>query len=119
MALQKTFTLPNNQNGSYIRIGAYRWDRVAKEASAELLLYTDATFAAKAAAQPICLIARLRLVDAKFDQYLANSVLDGQSVTVVGQLYLAAKNEPLKSGAGLPNAALGLPAVDLSDAANV
>lgn len=112
MALQKSITLPNGAAGNYVRVGPYTWDPIAKESSAHLLLFVSAAQRTANPTASLCLIAKLRLIGAKFDQYLANSVLDGETVTVLGQLYAAAKLEPLVAGGGLTD-------VDLSDATNV
>lgn len=114
MALQKTITLPNGASGNYIRIGAYTWDRMTREASAHLMLHTSATHAAEHPEASLCLLAKLRLHGSKFDEYLANAVLAGEGVTVIGQLYAAAMSEPLIPGGGFTRAGL-----DLSDAVNV
>lgn len=106
MALQKSIALPNGATGSYIRIGAYTWDRQTNEASAHLMLHTDAAFAESAPNSPLCLIAKLRLNGSKFLQYLGNDALSVEGVTVLGQLYSAAKVEPLLAGAGLTTIAL-------------
>ena len=112
MALQKTIALPSGVSGNYIRLSAYRWDRATREASAMFHLYKDAAQAANAPASPLCLIAKVRLFGAKFDEYLGNAVLGQPGVTVAGQLYEAAKNEPINAGGDLT-------ILDLSEAADV
>lgn len=114
MALQKSITLPNGATGNYIRLGPYFVDPLVKEASAQLMLHTNAAYAASAPEMPLCMIAKLRLQGAKFDEYLANSVLNVDGVTLAGKLYEAAKAEPIIAGGGLTQAQL-----DLSDAADV
>lgn len=116
MAFRKSISLPNGARGEYIRLGAFTWDRLARQASAHLMLYADASHASCPSAAPLCLIAKLRLAGAKFDAYLSNTVLDAGAATIVGQLYAAAKVEPLIAGGGLPCPALNLPPVDLTDA---
>jgi len=112
MALQKVINLPNATSGSYIRLTGYRWERISREASAIFSLYSDATQAGAAPAQPVCpVIAKLRIDGADFDVYLAASVLTGD-VTAVGQLYRAAKAMPLIVGGGLTE-------LTLSDAEDV
>ena len=106
MALQKTITLPNGASGSYIRVGAYTWDRQTNEASAHFMLHTDAAFAESAPGSPLCLIAKLRLQGDKFIQYLGNDALAVDGVTVLGQFYAAAKIEPLLAGAGFTSISL-------------
>ena len=110
MALQKTITLPNGASGNYIRLGAYTWDRVSRECSAHLLLFTTAAQASSYPSAPLCLIAKLRLTGAKFDEYLGNSALE--EATAAAQIYAAAKAETLLAGAGLTS-------VVLADATNV
>lgn len=100
MALQKSITLPNTTSGNYIRLDSYSWDRAARLASARFMLFASAAAAASAPNASFGLIARLDLSGEKFDQYLANSVLDGETVTVAGQLYAALKAEPFKPGLG-------------------
>ncbi len=112
MALQKSITLSNGSTGNYIRMGPYLWDPMAHYASAQLFLFTSHAFAESAPDSPLCMIAKLRLEGGKFDQYLANSILDADGVTVVGQLYIATRAEPLLAGAGFT-------AIDLSDAIEV
>ena len=112
MALQQTIALSNGQTGNYIRVGSYLWDPITRQASANLLLYTSAAFRESAPSDPVCLIAKLRLVGDKFDEYLANSVLNGLTDTVVAQLYAAAKAEALIPGGGLTS-------LDLSGAVEV
>lgn len=114
MALQKTITLRNGQSGNYIKLGPYFLDPLVKEASAQFMLHTDATHAASAPDFPICMIAKLRLQGAKFDEYLASAVLNAGGVTTAAKLYTAAKAEPLIAGGGLTQAEL-----DLTDAADV
>jgi hypothetical protein len=111
MALQKNINLPNSTGGNYIRLGAYRWDRITRECSAHFQLFVSAAAAEAAPKSPICLIGVLRLSGAKFDEYLSNRVLEGEGVTVASQLYLAAKSEPVIAGGELAT-------VDLSDAVN-
>ena len=112
MALQKSITLPNTAAGDYIRLGGYRWDRMTREASAHFHLFGSAAAASINPQSPLCLIAVLRLEGAKFDQYLSNAVLEATEATIAGQLYLAARSEPLIAGGGLT-------AVALADAADV
>ncbi|HEY1791574.1 MAG TPA: hypothetical protein VGG34_01535 [Opitutaceae bacterium] len=116
MALQKTIDLPNGTSGNYIKIVAYRWDTLTETASALFALYlsqAQRTAAPKSTLMPV--VAKLRLHGAKFNQYLANSVLDPPNVTVLGQLYAAAKVEPLKSDFQPTSGS----ATVLSDATNV
>lgn len=101
MALRKQTTLPNSVTGNYVRLTAYRWDRSTKEASAHFHLYASAAAAAAAPSSPLCLIAVLRLSGAKFDEYLAPSILDTLGRNAIQQLYLAVRNEPLIAGGGL------------------
>lgn len=101
MAFQKSFTLNSGAVGNYSRLTTYRWDRGVREAVALFALYVDAS-AAHTGKQPLVpYIAKLRLTDAKFDQYLGNAVLDDHDV--IAQLYVAAKTEPVISDFG-PNA---------------
>lgn len=98
MAFQKSFTLNSGASGNYSRLTTYRWDRSVREAVALFALYLDAS-AAQTGKQPLVpYIAKLRLTDAKFDQYLGNAVLDNHDV--IAQLYLAAKAEPVISDFG-------------------
>lgn len=112
MAFQKTTTLPNTAAGNYIRLSAYRWDRLTREASAQFLLFATEAAADAQPKSPLCLVAVLRLEGAKFDEYLSNAALAVEGVTVAGQLYEAAKAETLIAGGGLTE-------VDLSDATDV
>jgi hypothetical protein len=98
MAFQKTLTLPSGVSGNYSRLITYRWDRSVREAMALFALYIDANAAhsGKQALTPF--IAKLRLTDAKFDQYLSNAVLENSDV--IAQLYTAAKAEPVISDFG-------------------
>lgn len=114
MALQKSITLPTGATGNYIRIGAYTWDRMTREASAHLVLHTSAAQAAARPDAPLCIIAKVRLAGAKFDAYLGNSILSDAGVNVLRKLYEAAKSEPLQPGGGLTRGELSL-----SDAADV
>ena len=110
MALEKSITLPNGASGNYIRVSFYRWDRDAKEASAHLMLYGSAALATSAPASPLCLIAKLRLGGAKFDEYLGAAALAALAAPgpdpVRDQLYAAAKAEPLLAGGGLTTVSL-------------
>lgn len=116
MALQKTIALPNGAAGNYIRVGAYTWDRVTREASAHLLLYASAAYADSAPKSPLCLIAKVRLFGDKFDEYLSTAALDALVDAgpdpVRDQLYAAAKAEPLIPGGELT-------ALSLADAVDV
>jgi len=107
MALQKQFTLPNGVTGNYIRVGTYIVDRITREASICFMLHTSAAYAS---AEPICMIAKLRLNGTKFDQYLGADVLE--EATTLAQFYTAAKAETLLAGAGLT-------VVNLNDAIDV
>jgi hypothetical protein len=100
MALQQTINLPSGTTGDYVRLTAYRWDRNTRELSAHFQLWLDQTHAAADAAS-LGLIAMLRLSGDSFDRYLAPSVLAQSGITVAGQLYRAAKTEPIIPGAGL------------------
>jgi len=109
MALQKTFNLPNGATGNYIQVGPFTSDRVTKTASADFLLFASAAWAAAHPEAPLCVIARLALSGAKWEERLAESVLaeleDAGSNPVVHQFYEAAKaGEPLRAGGGLTQA---------------
>ena len=98
MAFSKSFTLNSGASGNYVRLTTYRWDRSVREAVALFALYLDAN-AAQTGKQPLVpYIAKLRLTGATFDQYLGNAVL--QDHDAIGQLYLAAKAEPVISDFG-------------------
>ncbi len=91
MAFQKTLALPTGVSGDYFRITAFRWDRAAREASAQFALYKDAATAA--AGQPLVpIIAKLRLSGPNFDAYLGPAALVAAEDDVLGQLYQAAKD---------------------------
>lgn len=98
MAFEKTFTLPSGISGNYTRLVTCRWDRNTREAVALFALFVDAAAAqgGKTALTPF--IAKLRLTDSKFDQYLSNAVLETSDV--LAQLYIAAKAEPVISDFG-------------------
>lgn len=98
MAFQKTLILPSGVSGNYSRISSFSWDRSVREASATFALYVDAAAASSGKAALVPVIAKLRLSGAKFDQYLGNSTLVGQDI--LGQLYLAAKAEPVSCDFG-------------------
>ncbi len=114
MALKKPIKLPNGATGDYIQVGAYSWDRMTKEASAHLVLFASKKQASANPEAPLCLLAKLRLTGAKFDEYLSNEVLEGGGATVIRQLYAAAKVEPLRPGGGITVAELTL--ADATDA---
>ncbi len=119
MALQKTFNLPNGATGNYIQVGPFTSDRITKTATADFLLFASAAWAEAHPDAPLCVIARLRLSDAKWDQWLAESVLaeleDAGSNPVVHQFYEAAKaGEPLRAGGGLSQSDVTL--TDATDA---
>jgi hypothetical protein len=101
MALQKEITLPNGFSGNYIRIGNYRVDTFTKEAYAEFFLFISKAKSDSAPNEYLSLLATLRINGQKFDTYLANKVLGVTSTTVVGQLYLALRKEPIRTGGGL------------------
>jgi hypothetical protein len=120
MALQKNITLPNGASGNYIRVGAYTWDRVRREASAHFALFTSAAHATASPTAALCpVIAKVRLFGAKFDEYLGNPALEGAGVTVVGQLYAAIQAPADPSAGHTVIAGGGLTALDLSDATGV
>ncbi len=111
MALQKTITLPSTATGNYIRLGSHLWDNVAKRASAHFDLYASAEAAAASPGYPLRQdIAVLRLVGPKFDAYLSTAALAALSSPgpdpVRGQLYAAAKAEPLIPGGDLTSLSL-------------
>lgn len=114
MALQKSITLPNGSTGNYIRLGTYVVDRLSREASAQFMIHGSAALAESAPDSPLCMIAKLRLNGAKFDEYLSSEALAAVGQNIVEQLYVAAKAEPLLAGGGLTQAQL-----DLSDATDV
>lgn len=114
MALQKTISLPNGASGNYVRVGTYAIDRLTREASIQFMLHGSAALAASAPDAPLCMIAKLRLNGAKFDEYLSSEALAAVGQNIVEQLYVAAKAEPLLAGGGLTQAQL-----DLSDATDV
>lgn len=95
MALQKTTHLPAGVSGNYVRIVAHRWDRLAREASAVLALYVSAEAAASGATPLAAVFAKLRLTGAKFDEYLSPSAMAETPNDVLGQLYTAARAEPI------------------------
>jgi hypothetical protein len=85
MAFQKTLKLRNGITGTYVRLVAWRWDRLTREASGLLALYEDAT-----KEEPMVpLLAHVRLSGTKFDQAQAATANSSQAA----QLYLAAKTE--------------------------
>ncbi|MBM4229511.1 MAG: hypothetical protein FJ184_02030 [Gammaproteobacteria bacterium] len=98
MALQKTFTLPSGVSGNYIRLTAHRWDRQAREAVAWFALYVDAAAATSGKAPLTPFIAKLWLTSTTFDDYLAPAALENSSV--LAQLYVAAKAEPISCDFG-------------------
>lgn len=112
MAFRKLTTLPNSASGTYIRLSAYRWDRVTREASAHFHLYASPTAAQATPGSPLCLIAVLRLSGAKFDEYMSPGALDAPGGSALKQLYAAARSEPLIAGGELTQ-------VDFADAADV
>ena len=111
MAFKKIVRLPSEAVGTHIRVGYHAIDIIRREATAHLFLYTAATTPKHL---PLCQIAKVRLMGAKFDEYLSNAVLDAPGATVVRQLYRAAKAEPLLPGEGLTVAQLTL--ADAEDA---
>lgn len=118
MALQKSITLPNGSVGNYIRLTQIAYDRTTKEASACLMLFTSAAYAASAPDQPLGQIAKLRLQGAKFDEYLSTAALAAMPTPgpdpMRTALYNAAQAEPILPGMGFTRAAL-----TLSDASRV
>lgn len=112
MPLQKTIILPDGTSGDFIRLGDFALNRDTREATATFRLYLSAAqYAAAPGAAMKQVIAKLRLNGDRFDAYLADDVLEGE-VTLVGQLYVAAKAEPLLAGGGLT-------ALSLADAIDV
>lgn len=114
MALKKIITLRDTTTGSYIRLDGFRWNRTARDASADFVLFATPA-AAEAGATPLlngAVIAVLRLSGAKFDQYLSNEALGGHEIAE--QLYAAAKAEP-----ALLDAGGGLTAITFADAEDV
>ena len=104
MALQKTIALPSGVSGNYIRLTSYRYDRSTLEASAIFALYLDAAHAQDGADYLVPVIAKLRLSDATFTQYLGAAALADHQVAA--QLYAAAKVETLLAGGGLTSVTL-------------
>lgn len=98
MAFQKTFTLPSGVSGNYARISSFSWDRSVREAAATFALYIDAAAASSGKAALVPVIAKLRVSGDKFALYLGNAVLAGDDI--LGQLYLAAKTEPVSCDFG-------------------
>jgi hypothetical protein len=91
MALIKSIALPTGVTAEYFRLVGFRWDRNAREASAQFALYKDAATAA--AGQPLVPVAaKLRLERLSFDEYLSPSALSAADDDVVAQLYNAAKD---------------------------
>lgn len=98
MAFQKSLTLPSGVSGNYIRCIVFRWDRNAREAEALFALYLDQAAAQSGKQSLTPWIAKLRLEGEKFDEYLSNTAL--ASDDILGQLYAAAKAEPLSCDFG-------------------
>ena len=98
MAFQKTLTLPSGVSGNYSRISSFTWDRSVREASAIFALYVDSAAASSGKAALVPVIAKLRVSGDKFTPYLGNSILAGDDI--LGQLYLAAKVEPVSCDFG-------------------
>jgi hypothetical protein len=101
MALQLPVTLPSGASGNYIRIGVFEWNREYKAAYAQLALFKDAAQAAAQPRFPLAVVAILNLRDAAFDQYLSNAAIAAAGGDVLGQLYEAAKVEPLQPVNGI------------------
>ena len=88
MPFQKTINLPAGDTGNHIRLGPFRWDPVAREASIQFALYkSEAHYLAGAPAQ-LPVIAKLRLKGEQFDYYLGADVL--ASASIAHQIELAA-----------------------------
>lgn len=120
MALQKSITIENGATGDYIRIGLAPIDWMTREASVHFMLYASEAWRAAHPEAPLCLIAKLRLEGAKFEEWLGEAALaalvDPGADPVRDQLYAAAKVEPLQPGGGLRIDELDLSdAVDLDD----
>lgn len=98
MALQKTIILPSGVSGNYVRLITYRWDRATREAVALFGLYVNAAAAQSGKDTLSPFVAKLRLTGAKFDAYLGGP--EARAGNAVGQLYAAAKAEPVISDAG-------------------
>lgn len=99
MAFQKTISLPSGVSGNYIRVTSYRWDRYAKECSATLSLYLDATHAQGGGEPLVAVIAKLRLSGWQFTEYLGALALAEHAA--VAQIYAAARVEMLIAGGGI------------------
>ncbi|MBS0631514.1 MAG: hypothetical protein JSS11_06345 [Verrucomicrobia bacterium] len=96
MALQKSFILPDGREGNYIRVGPYRHDRNAREASVFLQLFRSEAYAESAPNLPIVpVFAKLRLTGDRFDAWASNEALAAAGKTLIAQFYAAAKVEPL------------------------
>lgn len=121
MALQKHIALPNGTSGNYIRLTFYRWDATRREASAEFMLFASKERAKTQPHAPVCALIKLRLSEAKFDQYLSTEALQALEIRgpdpIRDQLYAAVKVEPLIAGGGLTEAELR--AFNLATAADV
>lgn len=107
MAFQKLITLPNSTSGNYIRLAFFRCDFIAREVSAHFVLYASAAARLANSTESLCIIAKLRLEGAKFDQYFSAAIVDQAAA-----IYIAAKSEPLIAGGGLTT-------LDLSGAVKV
>lgn len=96
MALKKNMVRESDGvSGSYIRLTSYRWDRIAREASAVFSLYDPPR-----TAPCIPVVAKLRLFGERFDYWLSSQSLAKNENDVVAVLYQAAKVEPLWSNFG-------------------
>jgi hypothetical protein len=100
MAFSKNITARGAQGG-YLKLVAYRWDAIAREASATFALYVNKAHADRclvAGSNERALVetaAKLRLSGDGFDEYLAAAALRSNAQSnggdVVGRLYQAAK----------------------------
>lgn len=104
MALEKSITLPSTAVGNYLRIVAVRMDGNVRECSAQIDLYASEAAAKTPGADPHrSAIYMLRLEGAKFDQWVGKAALATAAQAgrdLYGQLYSAAKVEPLKCALG-------------------
>lgn len=92
-------------DASYIKLTAYRWDTLAREASALFALFVDRDHCERCKRgedQPLLpIVAKLRLAGAEFDTYVGNETLAESAANAgtdaVAHLYAAAKAVSLAS----------------------
>lgn len=94
MPLQKSIELDSGDTGEHFELNYFHWDNHRKEFSGHLSIYKSAAHRAAGKPPQRNIVAKVRALGTKFDQYFSSEALSKAGRNHAEQAYWVAQNDP-------------------------